>query len=141
MIRNFQPETYIVSLSKSKESDLPIETKECFNRMLRKFKGNTKVSDFIQLLEAEYDYKFELFDSKTWNNPLFLSHLIDLIIEFKQGQEIDLSELHTDLLKVFQFTKSEKNMFLELSVEERLWAIFLILSEPTHKEFIIYKND
>lgn len=135
-----QPDTYFVTLENSKEEDLPKLTKESFNKIKDKFGCNIKVSDFPFLLEAAYDIKFDLFDKYTWNSAEFVSYLTDKVIEFKKGLPLDLSQIHTDIITAYDITKNEKRMFLEKSVEEVLWAIFLLLNNPAHEKLII-KND
>lgn len=136
-----QPETYPVSLAETDENKLPLLTKEAFNRIKDKFKDNIKVSDFPLLLSEAYGRKFELFDKFTWNKAEFISYLIDRICEFKSGKPLDLSQIHTDILTAYDFTKEEKRLFLEQSVEEVLWAIFLLLNNPAHEKLNIDKND
>lgn len=133
-VKIFQPKEYLVNKNLI---DIPESVKIDFNTLHRKFGNSVKVSDFIQMIECVYGSHFQLFDDKTWNDPRFLSHIIDLVIEFKNGKDVDLSRLHTELTDMYQFTKTEKRLFLEKSLEEKLWAIFLILNNPAHEEFNI----
>jgi len=136
-----QPETYLVSLGESSEEKLPLLTKETYNKIKDKFGNNIKVSDFPLLLSEAYGKKFDLFDKYTWNKAEFISYLVDRVLEFKSGKSLDLSQIHTDVLTAYDFTKEEKRTFLEKSIEEVLWAIFLLLNNPAHEKLNIDKND
>lgn len=120
--------------------DIPQETKISFNIAKSKIKY-PKVSDFIQILESMYDHKFEYFDTQTWNTPQWTSYLIDLVLEYKSGKQVDLCDWKNNFLKEFDFTREEIKMFNTLRIEERLWAILILLNNPAHSEFKNIYND
>lgn len=136
------PDHYLINKD-TPEENIPEATKYIFNDLKQKFEYSARISDLIMLLAHIYRRNFELFDPKTWNDARFLSHLMDLQIDFMQGQDIDLAELHRDLLQAFDWTSSEKKLFIsdQTLIEERLWAIFLVISFPSHPEFNLYNNN
>lgn len=131
------PEHYYVSFGID-EKDIPDTTKYYFNLLKHKYGYAIRISDFPLLLAETYGREFELFDPMTWNSGEFMSYLMDLQIKFmKEKKEIDLAQLHRDILKVYDWTREEKNLFLTDSVEERMWSIFLSISDPGHNDYKI----
>lgn len=136
------PKNYIVSKEKEKElgsnDELPIETRFCFNLLKDKYRYTGRISNFPVFLKDIFDIKeFEFFDPYTWNGAEFLSYLMDKQIAYQKGQEIDLAQLHQDILKVFDFNRKEKRMFIEESLEKRLWAIFIFLDDPGKDNYLL----
>ena len=133
-----RPENYIINKN---ITELPEITKVCFNFLKNKYGFTARMSDFIQLLETTFSTKFELFDPRTWNSQEFLSYLLDRQIDFINGKDIDLAVLHTDILNVYQWTGPERKNFIEGNLEERIWAVFLIITDPAHELYNIYTNN
>lgn len=134
------PEHYYISAEQEKElgNDLPIETKYSFNLLKEKHGYTGRMSEFVKYLTEIFGIKeFEFFDSYTWNKAEFLSYLLDRLIEYKNGKTLDMAQLHKDILVAYDFTRKEKRMFIEESIEKRLWGLFIYLNEPG-KEF--YNN-
>lgn len=143
------PKKYIVSKAKEKEledkDELPIETRFCFNLLKNKYGYTGRISNFPLFLRDIFDIKeFEFFDPRTWNGAEFLSYLMDQQIAYQNGKEVDMAQLHQDILKVFDFNRKEKRMFIEESLEKRLWAIFIFLDNPGKENYLLkeyIKND
>lgn len=134
------PEHYYISVEQEKElgNDLPIETKYSFNLLKEKHGYTGRMSEFVKYLTEIFGInEFELFDTYTWNKAEFLSYLLDRLIEYKNGKTLDMAQLHKDILVAYDFTRKEKRMFIEESIEKRLWGLFIYLNEPG-KEF--YNN-
>lgn len=130
------PEHYYVSLEKE-DKDLPIETVYCYNILKNKYGYTGRMSNFPVFLSDIFEVKeFEFFDPYKWNTAEFLSYLLELQIKYQKGETIDMAQLHKDVLGVYQFTRKEKRMFIEESIEKRLWSIFIFLNNP-NKELLI----
>lgn len=120
-----RPETFIVSQDSFIITDTVSGT---YNELKSKFNYH-RISDFPILLAKAFNLdSFEFFDTKTWNDPRFISYLMDKQIEFQSGLSIDLAQLHTDILNVYEFTSKEKFMFIEGDIEDRILAIFLLIT-------------
>lgn len=120
------------------DSQKPRSVKETFNLLKRLFGQQARMSDILQLIEKSIGTEFSEFDPKSRNPPhTFFSHLIDLQLDFLQGREVDLEELHKDIVEVYEFTEREKKFFVSQNIEEKLWAIFLILTNPAHEYYEI----
>ena len=132
-----KPETYLIN-NKIPEDKIPQITKICFNLLKDKYGFTARMSDFIQLLETTFMTKFELFDSLTWNSPQFLSYMLDKQADSINGKDVDLAIIHSDLLNVYNWTISEKRKFIENNLEEKIWAVFLIITDPAHEKYNIY---
>lgn len=121
-----RPKEFIVN----RNTELTNQVKLYYS-LLRKSYGQTgRITDLIQMLEKLSQNKFELFDSRTWNTGQFSSYLMDLQIRFQNGEDLDMVILHDDLLKVYEFTLSEKKTFIDEIIEEKIWAIFKYVVDP-----------
>lgn len=132
------PEHYFVSKEKadSLKEDLPISTRFSYNILKNKYGYTGRISGFPLFLKDIFDIKeFEFFDPRTWNGAEFLSYLMDQLIKYNNGEEIDLAQLHRDILKVFDFNRKEKRMFIEENIEERLWGVFIFLNDPNKDNY------
>ena len=125
------PEHYFIKLS-TPVSELPKETKESFRYLQAKYNYNVRSVDFIILIMNSYGIdKPESFDIHGWDPyGTFKNYLIEQQIAFNAGQEVDAAQIHRDVLKVWDFSNSEKYLFRTDSLEPRLWAIFLISNDP-----------
>lgn len=62
----------------------------------------------------------------------FMSYLVDQMIKFKEGKPVDFTEVYESILRVGDFVSSEQRMFELGDIEERLWAIFLVIDDPSN---------
>jgi hypothetical protein len=130
------PEHYYVSKEKSKTEELPIEAKYSFNILKSKYGYTGRMSEFVQYLRDIFGIKdFEFFDTYTWNKAEFLSYLVDRQIQYQKGDTLDMAQLHKDILTAYDFTRKEKRMFIEESIEKRLWGVFIYLDNPSLEQF------
>ena len=130
---------YLININ-TKDSDIPKITKECFNTLKDRFGHNIKITDLPDLLRTVSSQKLEGIDYTTDWTPMFVSYLIDLQRSFMSGCNIDMVVFHQDIIKIFHPTKLEKQYLVDEKIEERLWAIFLAVSNPSHPKFIL-NND
>lgn len=88
-----------------------------------------RISDIFTLLKDSFGIKeFELLDHRQIVNGPFESYVLDRYIDFLEGRPVNFTELFEDILKVGDFTAPEKTLLSEGNPEERLWAIFLVVS-------------
>lgn len=114
----------------SKDTELSDRVKLYYMVLKGTYGTNGRITDLVQMLEKLYIDKFELFDPRTWNLGPFSSYLMDLQIKFQNGEELDMVVLHDDILKVYQFTSAEKRRFINETIEEKIWAIFKLVTDP-----------
>lgn len=130
---------YIININ-TPDKDIPVLVKECFNKLKDKYGSNfniTNLPDYLKLITSQ---SFEDIDYYTDWTPMFVSYLIDLQRKFMKGGDLDMIVFHQDIIKVFHPSKLEKQLLVKNNFEERLWAIWLAVSEPSHSKFII-NND
>lgn len=130
---------YIISKKKAENLDeLPILTKIAFNSLKEHYGYTGRISEFVSFLRILFEVpEWEFFDERTWNPGEFFSYLMDLQISYQKGEELDMAQLHKDILKVFTFGMKEKRMFIIEHIEEKLWGIFIFLDSPSKDNYII----
>ena len=121
------------SLVITKDTELPVVVQLYYKELKKKYGVyGARITDIIQMLEVlQGNKKFELFDANSWNTSQFSSYLMDQQIKFMAGEELDMVVLHDDILKVYQWTKEEKKRFIDEIIEEKIWAIFKFVTDPS----------
>lgn len=122
-----RPKEFLVS----KETEMSDRVKLYYMILKNSYGVNGRITDLIQMLEKLFQIKFELFNTHTWNSGPFSSYLMDLQIKFQNGETLDMVVLHDDILKVYQFTSVEKRLFINETIEEKIWAIFKFVTNPS----------
>lgn len=103
--------------------------KVVFNN-LRKIHKNysSRITDIFQLIKEAFGLsEFDELDERFCNNGPFLSYLIDKQIDWMNGKDINFEEIYKSILSAGEFSKKEKDLFKLGKIEERLWAIFLLV--------------
>lgn len=96
-----------------------------------KWKYTARISELISMLKYCYSIEdFELVEIHNINHGEFESWMMDKLIEYKQGHEIDFGEVWEKIKSTYPLTKSELTHIETGAVDERLWAIFTILTNP-----------
>lgn len=125
-----RPTEFIVT----KDTELTVPAQTYYMMLKRKYGSSftARITDIIQMLAVLYDVKeFELFDPRTWNSGLFASYLLDNQMKFMSGEPLDMVVFHEDLLKNYNWTIAEKRRFINETIEEKIWAIFKFVIDPT----------
>lgn len=122
-----------MSYIKNKNSkDYTDITKSIYNILASEFGYTARISDIWKLLAIACGIKeFELLDFRLYLNGPFESYLVDQLIDWQRGEDIDFTDIKDSILRVGDFTSSEKTILNEGDIEERLWAIFLCICDPT----------
>ena len=93
---------------------------------------NLRVSNIWKLLATVLGLRsFEILDPRVNRNGQFEAFLMDKQIDFMNGKDIDFTEIYDAILIVGEFTSSERLLLESGDIEERLWAIFLALTDKT----------
>lgn len=114
------------------DKDFTEITKVVYNQLREKY-GNygARISDMFQLLKDAFGIsEFELLNTKLINNGAFESYLMDRQVDWMQGKDIDFGDIYEAILTAGDFTKTERDLFEMGKVEERLWAIYLLICNP-----------
>ena len=118
-------------IKKKSDTDYTDITKTVYNILKDKYSYRARISDIFLLLKDSFGVgEFILLDFRQMNNSPFESWLVDRYISWLHDEEIDFVEISNAVLTVGDFTISEKELLISGLIEERLWAIFLILSSP-----------
>ena len=108
--------------------------KSVYNMLSIEFGYLARITDIWLLLAKSFNLQnFELINQKQYQNGEFESYLIDRLIEWRNGEDVNFSDISEAILMVGDFTGSEKLMFEHGKIDERLWAIYLVICDPTLK--------
>lgn len=114
-----------------KNTDYPETVRDTYNYLWKLFSYSARIPIFWDLLLAVIGKKeYDILDYRTLHNGEFMSWLIDRMIEWNEGKDVNFSEIYRAILTAGEFSGSEKLIFETCDIEERLWAIFLVVSCP-----------
>lgn len=120
-----------------KDEDFTGTVKAVYSLLSMKYGYTARISDMFLLLKEAFGLQeFELLDPRLCENGQFESYLIDRLIDWQAGKEIDFSDIYRAILEVGDFTGTEKEMFYTGDIEERLWAIYLVVCEPSRNDLL-----
>ena len=100
-------------------------------KLIDKYKNIARISDIFTLLREAFDIdEWVALDPNILQNGNLESYLIDRQIEWMNGRPIDFNGIYQSLLTAGDFVASEKKIFEQGDIRERLWAIFLVITKP-----------
>jgi hypothetical protein len=100
------------------------------NLIVEKYGYTARITRIWELLcDALSIEEFEILDPKDIK-PEFESYLVDQYIDWKRGRDVDFSLIKEAILIAGEFTGKEKLLLDQDDVEEKLWGIFLAISDP-----------
>lgn len=106
--------------------------KSVFNSLRMKYKNySARISDMFQLLKDSFGLdKFDILEEQNCNNGPFISYLIDKQIDWMNGKNVNFEEIYKSIIETGDFSEEEKDIFILGNIEERIWAIFLVVCSP-----------
>ncbi len=108
--------------------------KSVYHLLSMEFGHLARISDIWLLLARSFNIpKFELIDTSQYQNGEFESYLIDRFIDWRDGKDVNFSDISEAIDVVGDFTSAEKLMFKHGNIDERLWAIYLVILDPDMK--------
>lgn len=110
--------------------------KETFNYLKLQYKGE-RIGDIVELIQKATGIDLKIDLKLVWSAEIF-SKLLDYQLQYINGEELDLTEMKEYIYKTLEFSKRDITLFEKLNLEERLWAIMMLISEPSRNYF---KND
>ncbi len=117
------------------DKDIPDSVKQIWKLLSQTFKYTARISNIWPLLSTSFGLsEFELLNTATNENIMLESYLIDKMIEWQSGKDVDFSEIAERIKASQEFTEKEKVLVFEDEEEIglRLWAIFLSISRPLY---------
>lgn len=121
------------------DKDYTNTVKEVYKLLSAQFGYTARISNFWELLKNSLGIKeFEIFDPRLSNNGSFEAYLIDKQIDWQSGEDVDFSEIYEAILVTGTFSGSEKLLLSSSNLEERLWAIYLVICDPYMNELLNY---
>ena len=117
-----------------KDTDYSDITRTTYRVLSYKFGYTARISDLWNLLRMSYGLKeFEILEHNNPEMRNFESYLIDQYIDWVGGKEIEFDNIEEAIFGVGDFTGMEKLLLQSGDLQDRLWAIFLCLSDPNLK--------
>lgn len=125
---------------KNKESnDFSSSAALVCNLIVEKYGYTARITRIWELLQdALAIQEFELLDYREVK-PEFESYLVDRLIDWNTGKDVDFSLIKEAILLAGEFTGKEKLLLRQDDIEDRLWGIFLAVSNP-ERTIIIKTN-
>ena len=117
------------------DEEIPEKVRFVWTLLSDKYKYTARITNIWPMLAESYGIKeFELLDYNSIQNGTFEGFLIDKLIEWQRGEDVDFSEIAKAVLEAGDFTASEKYLLTagEDELEMRLWAIYLSVSRPNY---------
>lgn len=113
------------------DTDFTDVVRSVYKLLSEKYGYTARISDIFILLIDAFDIKeFLLLDFNNIRSIEFESWLVDIFIDWKNGRNVDFVQVYNAILEAGEFSINEKNLFTSGLVEERLWAIFLVIADP-----------
>lgn len=105
--------------------------KSVYHLLSNEFGHSAKITDIWMLLSRSFNIpKFELVDTSQYQNGELESYLIDRFIDWRDGKDVNFSDISEAIDVVGDFTREEKLMFVHGKIDERLWAIYSVILNP-----------
>lgn len=125
---------------KNKESnDFSSSAALVCNLIVEKYGYTARITRIWELLQDALAIpEFELLDHREVK-PEFESYLVDRLIDWNTGKDVDFSLIKEAILLAGEFTGKEKLLLRQDDIEDRLWGIFLAVSNP-ERTIIIKTN-
>lgn len=125
---------------KNKESnDFSSSAALVCNLIVEKYGYTARITRIWELLQdALAIQEFELLDYREVK-PEFESYLVDRLIDWNTGKNVNFSLIKEAILLAGEFTGKEKLLLRQDDIEDRLWGIFLAVSNP-ERTIIIKTN-
>lgn len=119
--------------------DFPGTTRKTYIVLNSRFGNNIRVSDIFELWRLAFRIdEFTLLDERMIQNGEFQAYVMDKIIAWNRGEEIDMNEIYQKILETGEFSQTELRIFESGEPEYRIWAIILAITDPNNTNNITY---
>lgn len=128
MLENNGRESFIKTID---DTDYTVTTVSVYNLLSKKYGYTARISNiFILLRDSFMIEEFALMNFYEIRNMEIESWLLGAYQDWRSGIPIDFVEVYKSLELAGDFSNSEKKLFKDGLVEERLWAIFMVIDGP-----------
>jgi hypothetical protein len=101
------------------------------------FGTTARISNIFEMFKIAFSLEdYSMLDTRVVQNATLESYLMDKQIEWMSGQPVDFKEVYEALLTAGDFSMSEIRRFELGNAGEKLWAIFLAITDPTNNNNI-----
>lgn len=108
--------------------------KSVYHLLSAEFGYLARITDIWNLIAKSFNIpELELIDTRQYQNGEFESYLVDRFIDWRNGKDVNFTDISDAVKLVGDFSESEKLMFLHGKLDERLWAIYLTILDPSMK--------
>ena len=105
-----------------------------YHTIRQSFGYNARISQLIEMIRVALGIEeFEAYDPNVIENAKLESYMMDKQIQFMAGEDVDFSEIYESIIKAGNFLTSEKRLFEQENIEERLWGIMLAITDPENE--------
>lgn len=98
----------------------------------------TRIWEFI--LDLLSKPEFDMMEIKEVN-PLFESWIVDTLIDWNNGKDIDFTEIRESILRAGLFSPKEKQLLSQDEMDYMLWGIYIAISNPGEKLTLIKNKE
>ena len=100
------------------------------NLIVEKYGYTARITRIWEMLRDSLSIsEFEFLDFRNIS-PEFESYMVDKLIDWNTGKDVDFSQIKDAILTAGYFTGIEKLLLNQEDIEDRLWGIFLAVSNP-----------
>lgn len=118
-------------------SNLSDITKTVYILLRNKYGYTLRISNFWKLLTDSVGInEFELINFRELVNGEIETFLMDYQIKWMNGEDVDFFDIVDMILRVGDFTRSEKELFESGNMEDRVFGIYLSICNPELEEII-----
>lgn len=128
MIKNKIRDSFIKT---REDTDYTQTTVAVYQILSKKYGYTARITDIFNLLKDSFSIEeFLNIDYKEIRNMEIESWLINKYCDWLGDKPVDFVKIYNELEKAGDFSISEKKKFHDGLVEERLWAIFMVIDGP-----------
>ena len=98
----------------------------------------TRIWEFI--LDLLSKPEFDMMEIREVN-PLFESWIVDTLIDWNKGKNIDFTEIRESILRAGIFSPREKQILSQDEMDYMLWGIYIAISNPGEKLTLIKNKE
>lgn len=113
-------------------SNLTETFKGTYIRIRDRWGYTARISSLLEMIQYSYGLsEWELIELRDVNNGDMESEWMDSLIAYRKGEEIDFGDVWEKIKNRLTFSTRELNLIETGGIDERLWAIYTLLTDQT----------
>lgn len=101
------------------------------------FGTTARISNIFEMFRIAFSIdEYSMLDTRDVQNATLESFLMDKQIDWMGGKPVDFKEVYDAIITSGEFSVSERRQFELGNAGEKLWAIFLAITDPTNSNNI-----